>query len=591
MSNLLVAPISPDSSDLSTDSDSHPRSGSGVESLFTHPLSIGEYTVVDKLGQGGMSEVFLSMSHGPGGVRQLLVIKKLIGHMNDEPELVQMFLDEVRLAAQLSHPNVVQTHRAGSHQGQYFLAMEYLRGQPLSRVIRRAAKVLKAPMPYPLTARLVADALAGLHYAHTAEDYHGEPLGVVHRDVSPQNIFVTYEGVVKLLDFGIAKAATQQTKTNTGLIKGKFGYIAPEQAVGENVDCRVDIWSMGVVLWECLTLHRLFKGRTDAASLQMALSMAVPSPNEVCLDIPPALARITKKALERDITQRYQTALEMQEDLEEWLSHYTKASSRASLSQWMTQLYSEVINEERERMRECVARLPSPPQSAPPPLSVPPQSVPPLTITLPESQVCSTPEEPMPEFRNRRLRRIAAAASVAILFSGVLLALTRRAPNLSALAVGHGKNATLLAESEPPRAVERAVELEPITVTTSLVDMSPLPSVAQITPLVVPRRKGKLHSAAPSPRTEVPAQTAPTPHGPAPRGVKTASYGTLTIDSTPWSYVTINNKALGATPVVGLKLEPGTYQVHLKNPELGLESTYPVVIKATQTITRRFGLN
>jgi len=337
-------------------------------------------------------------------------------------------------------------------------------------------------------------------------------------------------------------------------------------------------------------VHRLFKGRTDAASLQMALSMEVPSPNEVCPEIPPALARITKKALERDITKRYQTALEMQEDLEEWLSHYTKASSRASLSQWMIHLYSDVINEERERMRECVARLPSPLQSVPPPLSVPPQSVPPLTIALPEPPARSTPEEPMPEFRNRRLRRLAAAASVAILFTGVLLALTRRAPNLRAMAVGHDKNATLLAESAPPRAVGRAVELEPITVTASLADMSPLPTVAQIAPLVVPRRKGKSHLAAPSSKTEASAQTA-TPPSPAPRDASTASYGTLTIDSTPWSYVTINNKALGATPVVGLKLEPGTYQVHLKNPELGLESTYPVVIKATQTITRRFGLD
>ncbi len=591
MSNLLVAPISPDSSDLSTDSGSRSRSDNGVESLFTHPPSIGEYTVVDKLGQGGMSEVFLTMSHGPGGVRQLLVIKKLIGHMNDEPELVQMFLDEVRLAAQLSHPNVVQTHRAGSHLGQHFLAMEYLRGQPLSRVVRRAAKRLGTSIPYPLTARLVADALAGLHYAHTARDYHGEPLGIVHRDVSPQNIFVTYEGVVKLLDFGIAKATTQQTRTNTGLIKGKFGYIAPEQAVGEEVDCRVDIWSMGVVLWECLTLHRLFKGRTDAASLQMALSMDVPSPDELCPEVPPALARIAKKALERDISKRYQTAQEMQEDLEEWLSGFTKASSRSSLSRWMTHLYADAIDEERERMRQCVVRLDSPSLSVLPPLSGPP-----LTITLQESTIPSTPDEPVPEFRSRFLRRLAAAALVASLFAGILTTAIRMSARNASPGVTHAQPAPVLAQSHAFKTRESAVPVHPTTVGEPQLALSPAiaslpPSVAPSAQPVILRPKQHAHSAQSSTKvkTEAPVENAASQTTTQAHDTNGA-FGTLTIDSAPWSYVTINNKLIGATPVIGLKLEAGTYQVHLKNPELGLESTYPVTVKATQTITRRFGL-
>ncbi len=561
-----------------------------MEPIFAHPLSIAEYTVVDKLGHGGMSEVFLTMSHGPGGARQLLVIKKLIGHMNDEPELVQMFLDEVRLAAQLSHPNVVQTHRAGSHLGQHFLAMEYLRGQPLSRVVRRAAKRLGAPIPYPLTARLIADALAGLHYAHTACDYHGEPLNIVHRDVSPQNIFVTYEGVVKLLDFGIAKATTQQTRTNTGLIKGKFGYIAPEQAVGEEVDCRVDIWSMGVVLWECLTLHRLFKGRTDAASLQMALRMDVPSPDELCPEVPSVLARIAKKALERDISKRYQTAQEMQEDLEEWLSGFRKASSRSSLAQWMTHLYADVIDEERERMRQCVAQLEAPPLSV-----SPPPSVPPLTITLDESLAPVTPVKPVPEFRSRFLRRIAVAALVASLFVAILLTAIRMSAPSASRGVTHAQPVPVLAQSPALKTGDRAAlahsadvkEPEPAP---RLPIAAPLPSAARIDKPIILRPKQRKHSAQSPTKTEALIESPASQPNTQAHDTNTTSFGTLTIDSTPWSYVTINNKLIGATPVIELKLEPGTYQIHLKNPELGLESTYPVTVKPTQIITRRFGL-
>jgi serine/threonine-protein kinase len=210
----------------------------------------GKYRPIATLGQGGMARVLLTVAQSGPGVHKLLVVKELKPDLVKDAEFVTMFVDEARLAARLNHPNVLTTYEIGESGGAPFLVMEYLEGQPLHAVLPRVGRTAM-----PLTAHLaiLQKALAGLHYAHELRDFDGSPMNVVHRDVSPQNVFVCYDGQVKLLDFGIAKASGSVARTETGVFKGKLGYIAPEQITSPTVDRRADVFSVGVMLWEALT--------------------------------------------------------------------------------------------------------------------------------------------------------------------------------------------------------------------------------------------------------------------------------------------------------------------------------------------------
>ena len=263
-----------------------------------------------------MADVYLAMARGPSGVRKLVVVKCMRAGSELDSALAQMFLDEGRLAALLSHANVVHTYEVGqSEQGSY-IVMEYLHGQALS-AIARVAK----PLAPRLSARIAADALAGLHYVHELRDLDGTPLSIVHRDLSPPNIFVTHDGVVKLVDFGIAKTAiATRASTEAGLVKGKLAYMAPEQTTSGVVDRRADIYAMGVVLWELLAARRLVEDLSPASVLRHTLHGTAPLVSSIRAEIDPALDRIVDRALRRDPETRYGTALEMQEALEEFLA-------------------------------------------------------------------------------------------------------------------------------------------------------------------------------------------------------------------------------------------------------------------------------
>ena len=279
------------------------------------PQAFGKYTLIGKLGHGGMAEVLLAVMGGKAGFRKLVVLKRIHGMLEVEPGLIDMFLDEARLAAQLDHPNCVQTLEVGDVGGQHFLAMEYLDGQGLDRLLRSSAQS-GTLLPPAIAVRMIADALEGLGYAHELTGFDGQPLGVVHRDVSPQNIFVAYNGVVKLLDFGIAKASSNVVETRTGVVKGKYAYIAPEQALGQHVDARADVWSMGVVLWECLTSRRLFKSVNELATLQETLQGEIKRPSTYNPEIPRELDAIVMGALQRSVEHRYQTAAQFKDALD-----------------------------------------------------------------------------------------------------------------------------------------------------------------------------------------------------------------------------------------------------------------------------------
>ncbi len=326
------------------------------------PTQFGKYVIIGKLGHGGMAEVNLAVSSGKGNFRKLAVLKRMHAHLEAEPGFVDMFLDEARLAAQLDHPHCVQTVEVGEANGQHFLAMEYLDGQGLERLLRIVGSKNET-LPPALVARMVADALDGLGYAHELRSYDGQRLNIVHRDISPQNLFVTYTGVVKVLDFGIAKAESNVTETRTGVVKGKYAYIAPEQALATPLDARADLWAMGVVMWEMLTSRRLFKSVNELATLQETLTAVVKPPSAVVPGIPPELDAIVLKALQRDVNLRYQTAAEFEADLEQYLATLQDRPERRDVQKLMQDRFEDVIRVHRAKVAECLAAVARDPSS------------------------------------------------------------------------------------------------------------------------------------------------------------------------------------------------------------------------------------
>ena len=279
--------------------------------------TLGKYRLIAGLGRGGMAAVHLAVVHGPSAFNKLVVIKQIHDQYAEDPEILGMFLDEARLGARLNHPNVVQTNEVGQEGSRHFLAMEYLDGQPLNRINQRLAK--HGGLPLPMYLKVIVDLLGGLHYAHELADYDGTLLGVVHRDITPHNIFVTYDGVVKIVDFGIAKARHASTETRAGIIKGKLAYMAPEQARSEEVDRRTDVFAVGVMLWEAATGTRPWKGADELGLLKGLLGGHFPAPRSVNAEVPEALEAIILKATAHDRQDRYASAADLQAALEAYL--------------------------------------------------------------------------------------------------------------------------------------------------------------------------------------------------------------------------------------------------------------------------------
>jgi serine/threonine protein kinase/ABC-type branched-subunit amino acid transport system substrate-binding protein len=293
--------------------------------------SFGKYRLIAELGQGGMADVFLAVALGPAGFRKLQVIKRVRRGLVEDPEFVTMLLEEGKLSSRLSHPNLIQTNEVGQLGDEYFIAMEYLDGQPLHGILARG-KAENRPLPQHLHYGIIADALRGLHHAHELADFDGTPLGIVHRDVSPQNVFVTYDGDVKVVDFGVAKAAGRLHETRAGTLKGKLSYMAPEQAMGIAVDRRADVFAVGVMLWEAATGARLWAGAEEQTILGRLLSGDVPtSPRTVTPDVAPELDRICRRALASRPDDRYPTADAVRIDLDAYLEQ-DAASSLAEIT-------------------------------------------------------------------------------------------------------------------------------------------------------------------------------------------------------------------------------------------------------------------
>ncbi len=328
---------------------------------------IGKYRIIARLGTGGMASVFLCVAAGPVGFTKLLVLKLLRPELADDDDFLAMFVDEARLAARLNHANVVQTYEVGFEEGHHFLAMDYLDGQPLYALLRRQSREGN-PMPIDVHVHILAETLAGLHYAHTLTDFDGTPLNVVHRDVSPQNVFITYDGQVKLVDFGIAKATGAATVTQSGVFKGKVSYMAPEQAQSKPVDARADVFSVGVMLWEALAGKRFAKGESQTAVLAQRMQGTEPRIREENPDVDPELAEICDRAMALEPDSRFVSAQHMRDALESYLQRSSRRVGPRDVSDVVCEQFAEerakirtIIDEQMKQMqRESMQGVPVP---------------------------------------------------------------------------------------------------------------------------------------------------------------------------------------------------------------------------------------
>ncbi len=316
--------------------------------------TVGKYRFIASLGHGGMADVYLAVLAGPAGFNKLQVVKKLRRDYVEDPDHIEMFLDEARLAARLNHPNVVQTFEVSESEGEYFMAMEYLEGATMNRIINRAKA---SPPPPGVLLRMVADALAGLHYAHDLADYDGKPLHIVHRDASPHNIIVTYDGQTKILDFGIAKSEVRSGETRTGIVKGKIGYMAPEQARCRPLDRRADIFVLGIVLWEILAGRKLWDKASDIEVLHRLATGELPRVEEVRPDVPEPLARMCARALALDPWNRYATAAEMRADIVAYLDFAGIRVSTEDVGQYVAAQFGDKRVEIRKVVERQLSKL------------------------------------------------------------------------------------------------------------------------------------------------------------------------------------------------------------------------------------------
>ena len=288
----------------------------GVRPSGERPVRLGDYELLERIGIGGMAEVYKARRVGEAGFEQVLAVKRILPHLAADEEFVKMFIDEAKIAVQLSHPNIAAVHDLGRMNGACFLVLDYVHGRDLRQLWERERE-WRAPPHAGIACHVIARALEGLSHAHKATDAMGEPLDLIHRDVTPQNILVSFEGDVKIVDFGLAKAQGRAHATQAGVVKGKLAYLAPEQVRGKPLDPRVDVYAAGIVLWELLTGRRLFYSDTDLDTLRKVHAGDVEPPSRLNSVVPPQLDQVVLTALAKDADRRFHSAQEFLDALEE----------------------------------------------------------------------------------------------------------------------------------------------------------------------------------------------------------------------------------------------------------------------------------
>ncbi len=389
---------------------------------------IGRYELLLELASGGMATVYIGRQRGAGGFQRLVAIKRMHPHVSAVPELAASFMDEARIASLIRHPNVVNVHDVHDADGEPLLVMDFVDGASLANVMR-AARKRETRVPRPAALRIVVDALYGLHAAHEQTNLEGNPLGVVHRDATPHNILIGNDGTARLTDFGIAKAAERSVHTATGLAKGKFRYMAPEQARGGALDRRVDIFAMGIVCWELLTGERMFAGESDAEVLLSISAGDYSRPGKVEASVPAPLDEIVMRALAVDPDGRWPTAKAFAEALTDWAQSTGELASPSDVARLVDEFCGQEIGERRAMLADIVAGRRPPLISGGRPMGrvgTGSTAAAPLTV----DSVKIVPAVTSEQLRKRRVRRrvaLAGALAGAVVVLGAAFALLRRA--------------------------------------------------------------------------------------------------------------------------------------------------------------------
>ena len=323
----------------------------------------GKYILLEKLATGGMAEVYLAKSTGANGVNKILAIKRILPQFSENREFIDMFKEEAKIAVNLNHSNVVSIFDFGIEKKQFFLVMEHVEGKNLRQIINELKRI-SVSFTIEQVVYMIKEVVAGLDHAHRCIDGStGRPLNITHRDMSPQNIMLSFDGEVKIIDFGIAKAETQLEVTKAGTLKGKFGYMSPEQGEGQPVDLRTDIFSLGIVLWELLANDRLFTASSEAAILRKIRDCQIPAIRKINPSIPPELERIVNKALQKDKNLRYQTSAAMHRDLNRFLNTQYPEFTPNDFSVFIKNTFATAYQEQKRKLVEFAKLKPEEPTS------------------------------------------------------------------------------------------------------------------------------------------------------------------------------------------------------------------------------------
>jgi serine/threonine-protein kinase len=563
---------------------------------------IGQYLLMTPLAQGGMAEIWLARQSGPKGFERLVVIKRMIDALESDPEHIEMFLTEARLAAQLNHPHVIQIFDLGEIEQSLYLVMEYLDGENLS-VVRRMGLKHQLPLLDPHAVRLIAWAADGLHYAHTRVGVDGKPLGIVHRDISPQNLFATFDGGLKVLDFGVAKIASQHTQS--GKLKGKLGYMSPEQARGEPLDARSDVFALGIVLFEQLTRSRLFPNLDEPQILGAIAHGTLPRPTERRADLDRDLELMLLKAMAPRREERFQSARELQEALEGWLSRHGHVVTTSDLADYLRTLFARRIHDRRQLI-EAAMRAEMTPSSVRNVQRLAARTATTSAITSKSGANPAPAAAPPPPARSW-VPLVVGTALAAITVAGITVGLLSQrdrsaAPPEPPAPLARPAPAAgppiLVVGSNPPGAaitIDGApAGVAPVTIETLKVGEHDLEAtleghqaVKRTVTLPKPGERVMVELAllpvAPPPTPDPP----PSEPRPKPRPV---AMGKLTLKTVPWTSVFLGAKKLGDTPLVDVPLPAGTHVLKLTNPDSNLESSIEVEVKAGQTTKKQLRL-
>jgi len=426
------------------------------------PIRFGKYLLVEKLATGGMAQLYRAKIIGVEGFEKFIAIKQILPHLAHEEELITSFIDEAKLAALLNHQNVVQIYDFGSMENSYFITMEFLYGKDL-RGVNTKAREKGSPVNLENALYLISKVCAGLDYAHNLKDFQGKSLNIIHRDISPQNVFLTYQGDVKIVDFGIAKAASQSTITQVGMIKGKVAYMSPEQAAGKVIDHRSDIFATGILLYELVAGGRMFKGDDTLQILSKVREAEFTPLGTLKTGLPDKLYDIVAKALAKEPEDRYQSCADMQADIEECIFRLNLRPSGRSLAEYLKLLFAEEIDAEGKRMADtadagAASDRAQEAESERRSFESPPAQKSPESGTEPASPAEATPmvhpktAEPAKREKKGALAAVAGVAVLALLGGGYFLMGKGKTPDAGKTVTAPAAQAPVAPQASPPTA-------------------------------------------------------------------------------------------------------------------------------------------